>query len=73
MDWAQLLKWRFDGDDHFTYMIDERLCFGARKSPSIFTQLTQAVIRILANMGHRLCLSYKKRYVLWAFILITRR
>ena len=46
------LKWRFDGDDHFTYMIDERLCFGARKSPSIFTQLTQAVIRILANMGH---------------------
>ena len=52
MDWAQLLKWRFDGDDHFTYMVDERLCFGARKSPSIFTQLTQAVIRILANIGH---------------------
>ena len=46
------LKCRFDGDDHFTYMVDERLCFGARKSPSIFTQLTQAVIRILANMGH---------------------
>ena len=46
------LKWRFDGDDHFTCMVDERLCFGARKSPSIFTQLTQAVIRIVANMGH---------------------
>ena len=88
------LKWRFDGDDHFTYMIDERLCFGARKSPSIFTQLTQAVIRILANMGHSGIACYlddslivadthsecvetmsvlQKRYVLWAFILITRK
>ena len=37
------LKWTFEGDMHPTYMFDSRLPFGARKSPSIFSRLTQAV------------------------------
>ena len=30
------LKWRFQGQKHFTYMIDTRLCFGGKCLPEIF-------------------------------------
>lgn len=45
------LKWTFSGDAKPTYLIDTRLPFGARKSPWIFTRLTQAVKRIMAKRG----------------------
>lgn len=46
------LKWRFKGDKQVTYMIDERLPFGASKSPEIFNRLTQAVRVIMACKGY---------------------
>ena len=37
------LKWRFNNDKHFSYLIDERLPFGAARSPQIFNSITQVV------------------------------
>jgi hypothetical protein len=45
------LAWTFTGDTNPTVMIDKRLMFGARKSPFIFHQLSQAVCRIMAHHG----------------------
>lgn len=47
------LKWTFKGHDRPTFMVDTRLPFGAKKSPMIFTELTQAVRRIMAAKGFR--------------------
>lgn len=41
------LQWTFTGDENPTYMIDTRLPFGARLSPSHFHRLSQAVKRML--------------------------
>jgi len=41
------LQWTFTGDTHPTYMVDTRLPFGARLSPSHFHRLSQAVGRML--------------------------
>ena len=46
------LKWRFTGDKHDTYLIDERLPFGAARSPEIFNRLTQAVREIMKRKGY---------------------
>ena len=43
-------KWKFSGEDDFTYFFDRRLPFGARSSPSIF-RLTQAVRRMISRRG----------------------
>ena len=45
------LKWTFTGMSQPTYLIDKRLPFGARKSPSIFNRLTQAVRRMMSRKG----------------------
>jgi hypothetical protein len=45
------LKWRFSGQAHDTYMIDQRLCFGARRSPEIFNALSHAVLAIMKSRG----------------------
>ena len=45
------LKWTFTNDSLPTYMVDTRLPFGARRSPEIFNELTQAVRRIMAQRG----------------------
>ena len=45
-------KWRFRGDEDYTYMVDTRLSFGARKSPYIFHRLTQAVKRMMHRKGY---------------------
>ena len=34
------LKWRFRGDENFTYLVDPWLPFGAKSSPGIFHRLT---------------------------------
>ena len=43
------LKWTFSGDTEPTYIVDTRLPFGARASPGIFHQLSQAVRRIMSH------------------------
>lgn len=45
------LAWTFEGDTSPTIMHDSRLMFGARLSPGIFHQLTQAVRRMMAHKG----------------------
>lgn len=52
------LKWKFSGDSDFTYMVDSRLPFGARKSPTIFNELSTAVRVIMAQKGHPTVVSY---------------
>jgi hypothetical protein len=52
------LKWKFAGDQDFTYMVDTRLPFGARKSPEIFNELSTAVREILARKWPRSCVNY---------------
>lgn len=46
------LKWVFEGQTQPTYMVDQRLPFGGRRSPFIFNELTQAVVRIMENLGY---------------------
>lgn len=45
------LKWKFTGSDHFVYMVDNRLPFGARKSVYHFNRLTQAIRRMMKRRG----------------------
>ena len=46
------LKWQFKGNKlKYSFLVDSRLPFGARKSPEIFHRLTQAVRRIMAKRG----------------------
>lgn len=46
------LKWPFTGDKHYTYMIDERLPFGAARSLEIFNRITQAVRETMKRKGY---------------------
>jgi len=46
------LKWTFKGHKTATYLVDTRLPFGARFSPGIFHNLTQAVKVIMRERGH---------------------
>ena len=52
------LKWTFKGDSNPTYMVDTRLPFGARRSPEVFNELTQAVRRIIQKRGHKRIIVY---------------
>ena len=45
-------KWRFTGDKHYTYLIDERLPFGAARSPEIFNRITHAIREIMKRKGY---------------------
>ena len=47
------IRWKFKNSDSYTYMEDTKLPFGARKSPSIFNTITQAVRRMLDRHGVR--------------------
>lgn len=45
------LKWKFEGDEDFTYFYDTRLLFGAKSSPEIFRRITQVIRRMMARRG----------------------
>lgn len=45
------LEWTFTGNSQPTLMVDTRLPFGARRSPFIFNELTQAVIACMRVQG----------------------
>ena len=45
------LQWKFKGDRQPTYLFDARLPFGARKAPSHFHRLSQAIGRCLRKRG----------------------
>ena len=46
------IKFKFPGNESYTYMYDTRLPFGACKSPGIFNRITQAVKRMMILRGH---------------------
>ena len=46
------LKWKFSGSRDYVYMYDARLPFGAKRSPSIFQDITESVVRMMARRGH---------------------
>ena len=52
------IHWTFQGDNSPTYMVDTRLPFGARRSPEIFHELTQAVCRIMSSEGYPSVIAY---------------
>ena len=37
----------YKGDNNNTYVIDTRVCFGGRRNPAIFNELSQAVLSIM--------------------------
>lgn len=45
------IKWKFSGDDQFTYLVDQRLCFGGKRAPGIFDSLSHAVRAIMYSRG----------------------
>ena len=45
------IKWKFCGDDKFTYLVDQRLCFGRMRAPGIFDSLSHAVRAIMYSRG----------------------
>ena len=52
------LAWTFEGEENPTLLYDQRLPFGAKKSPYHYTTLTQAVRAILASQGHEKIVAY---------------
>lgn len=45
------LKWKFSGDDNYTFMVDKRLMFGGARCPEIFNRITQSVRAIMRHKG----------------------
>ena len=60
------LKWLFQGDKHYTYLIDERLPFGAKKSPQIFNSITQAVREMMKRRGYNTIICYLDDFLIVA-------
>ena len=57
------LKWRFSGDKADTYMIDTRLCFGSKRAPAIFNDLSNAVLAIMRKKGYYNIVCYLDDYI----------
>ena len=51
------LKWTFTGSEKSTYLVDTRLPFGARLSPSHFHRLTQSMRRMMERRNFQ-CIVY---------------
>ena len=52
------LAWTFEGEDSPTYLYDQRLPYGARKSPGHYNNITQAARVILGSLGHKKIVAY---------------
>lgn len=63
---ATRIKWRFKGDSHDTYMVDQRLPFGASRSPEIFNRIMQSVRAIMASLGYKTVIVYLDDFLIIA-------
>ena len=45
------LQWRFEGDEHPTFLFDSKLPFGTSKSCQIFQRLTDSIVRMMSRKG----------------------
>ena len=52
------LQWQFEGNSNTTYMVDTKLCFGAKNAPEVFHRLTQSVKRMMAKRGYEKTVVY---------------
>jgi hypothetical protein len=48
------LRWRFEGNEHMTNIVDSRLPFGAAKSCQIFQRISDAVARMMDRRNMRI-------------------
>ena len=60
------IKWKFSHHNHFTYLFDTRLPFGASSSPSIFHRVTQSVKRMMNRRGFSGILVYLDDFLIVA-------
>lgn len=60
------LKWRFEGEKDYTYLVDTRLMFGASLSVSTFHRITQSVVRMLKRRGINAIICYIDDFFLTA-------
>ena len=58
------IKWLFQGDKDYTYMVDTRMCFGGRRSPEIFNKLSQSVRAIMASHGYSGIVAYADDFLI---------
>ena len=66
------LKWRFKGHKHHTFIIDKRLPFVGRRSPSIFHRLTQSVKRMMIKRGFTGIIVYLDDFLIVAETFLER-
>ena len=60
------IQWTFTNNDSPTYLVDTRLPFGAKCSPFIFTELSQAVCRIMARKYNASVIAYLDDFLIVA-------
>ena len=60
------LKWKFKGGKSYTYMYDNKLCFGASKAPGIFQRITESVTRMMKRMGYDKVFVYLDDFIIVA-------
>ena len=58
------LRWNLKGQD--VYMVDTRLPFGARPSPTVFHRISQCVKREMHRRGYMKCTAYQDDFLLIA-------
>ena len=52
------IKFKFTGDDKYTYMYDTRLMFGASESVGVFHRITQSIVRMMRRKGFHSTICY---------------
>ena len=52
------LKFQFSGDNHYTYLYDTRLMFGASEAVGIFNRITQSIVRMMRRRGYHSTVCY---------------
>ena len=60
------LLWKFKGGKSYTYMYDNKLCFGASKAPGIFQRITESVTRMMKRMGYDKVFVYLDDFIIVA-------
>jgi hypothetical protein len=58
------LAWTFGESSTETFMVDTRLPFGARRSPEVFHELSQAVRSMMREQGHEGVVAYMDDFLL---------
>jgi hypothetical protein len=64
----QGFRWRFDESSNCSYYVDNRLCFGAKNSPSVFHRLSAAINRMMERRGFKnVVIFYLDDYIILSY------